>query len=109
MRGEWRRLRVVPDESVAATELERLTRRVPLPPGARGVIVDCGRSVRFIITSDPVGERALEFTLGEESSFDCWIRGDWVREAVFHDLDRHFDTHHRSSSTTSDRKRKPTT
>ena len=51
------------------------------------MIVDCGRSVRFIITGDPVGERVLEFTLGEESSFDCWIRGDWVREAVFRDLD----------------------
>jgi hypothetical protein len=64
-----------------------MKRRLPLPPGARGVVVDSGRSVRFIITGDPVGERVLEFTLGEESSFDCWIRGDWVREELFRDLE----------------------
>ena len=81
--GEWRRLRMVADESVGDAEIARFTGRVPLPPGARGVIVDCGRSVRFIITGDPVGERVLEFTLGEESSFDCWIRGDWIREESF--------------------------
>lgn len=59
-----------PNESVPAGQIERIKRRLPLPPGARGVIVDSGRSVRFIITGDPVGERVLEFTLGEESSFD---------------------------------------
>ncbi len=85
--GEWRRLRTLADAAVAEAELQRLLRRVPLPPGARGVIVDCGRSVRFIITGDPVGERVLEFTLGEESSFDCWIRGDWVREELFGHLE----------------------
>jgi hypothetical protein len=85
--NEWRLLRMVPNESVPTGHIERLRRRVPLPPGARGVIVDSGRSVRFIITGDPVGERVLEFTLGEESSFDCWIRGDWVREELFQDLE----------------------
>jgi hypothetical protein len=80
-------LHLVRGQSVPASEIERLRGRLPLPPGARGVIVDSGRSVRFIITGDPVGERVLEFTLGEESSFDCWIRGDWVREELFRDLD----------------------
>jgi hypothetical protein len=51
------------------------------------VVVDSGRSARFVLTGDPVGERVLEFTLGEASSFDCWIRGDWVREESFRDLD----------------------
>lgn len=59
-----------PTESVPAGQIERIKRRLPLPPGARGVIVDSGRSVRCIITGDPVGERVLEFTRGEESSFD---------------------------------------
>jgi hypothetical protein len=68
--NEWRLIRMVPKESVPAGQIERIKRRLPLPPGARGVIVDSGRSVRFIITGDPVGERVLEFTLGEESSFD---------------------------------------
>lgn len=84
---EWRLLRMVPNESVPAAQVERIKRRLPLPPGARGVIVDSGRSVRFVMTGDPIGERVLEFTLGEESSFDCWIRGDWVREELFRDLD----------------------
>jgi hypothetical protein len=85
--NEWQLIRMVPHEAVPSEHLESLKRRVPLPPGARGVIVDSGRSVRFIITGDPVGERVLEFTLGEESSFDCWIRGEWVREELFRDLE----------------------
>ena len=84
---EWKIIHMVPRESVPARELERLKARLPLPPRARGVIVDSGRSVRFIITGDPVGECVLEFTLGEESSFDCWVRGDWVREELFGSLD----------------------
>lgn len=85
--GEWATMRMVPTESVATSELERVTRRLALPPDARGVIVDSGRSARFIITGDPVGERILEFTLGEESSFDCWIRGDWVHEELFRSME----------------------
>jgi hypothetical protein len=86
-RDEWRLVRLVAGESVPVAQIERCKRRLPLPPGARGVVLDSGRSVRFIMTGDPVGERVLEFTLGEESSFDCWIRGDWVREESFRDLD----------------------
>ena len=85
--GEWRVVYTVPNQRLPAHELERMKSRLPLPPGARGVVVDSGRSARFIVTGDPVGERILEFTLGEESSFDCWIRGDWVREEVFGSLD----------------------
>ena len=85
--NEWRLLQMVPDESVPPGQIEHIKRRLPLPPGARGVIVDSGRSARFVLTGDPVGERVLEFTLGEASSFDCWIRGDWVREESFRDLD----------------------
>jgi len=85
--GEWTVIRMVPDERVPDSELERVKRRLALPPDARGVIVDSGRSARFIITGDPMGERILEFTLGEESSFDCWIRGDWVHEELFRSLD----------------------
>ena len=55
-----------PNESVPAGQIERIKRRLPLPPGARGVIVDSGRSVRFIIRSYAVGERVLKSTLREE-------------------------------------------
>lgn len=85
--GGWAVVRMVPNECVPAADLERMKQRLLLPQNARGVIVDCGRTVRFIITGEPVGERILEFTLGEESSFDCWIRGDWVREELFSSLD----------------------
>jgi hypothetical protein len=85
--GEWTLLRMVAHEHVPAAELERVTKRLALPPNARGVIVDSGRSARFIITGEPAGERVLEFTLGEESSFDCWIRGDWVHEELFRNLE----------------------
>ncbi len=46
----------------------------PLPPGAWGVLVDSRRSDRFVLAGDPVGERVLEFTLGEAPSFDRRIR-----------------------------------
>jgi len=39
--------------------------------------------VRAIITGRKTGERLVEVRLGEESSFDAWVRGEWVREALF--------------------------
>ncbi|MBP1686573.1 MAG: hypothetical protein H6Q33_2716 [Deltaproteobacteria bacterium] len=69
-------------------ELERIKKLVPLPPYARAVIVDCGRSLRLLVTGTPLGERTLELTLGESPSFDCWVRNEWVREALFDDADK---------------------
>lgn len=64
---------------------ERIKESIQLPSYARGVFVDCGRSVRLLITGTPVGDRILDLTLSERPSFDCWVSGDWVREAVFPD------------------------
>jgi hypothetical protein len=69
-------------------ELERIKRLVGLPRYARGVIVDCGRSVRLLVTGTPVGERLLDLTLGEAPSLDCWINQEWVRETVFDEADQ---------------------
>jgi hypothetical protein len=69
-------------------ELEHIKKLVALPPYARAVFVDCGRSVRLLVTGTPPGERLLELTLGESPSFDCWVGQDWVREAVFDDADK---------------------
>jgi hypothetical protein len=66
-------------------ERERIKEQVQLPAYARGVLVDCGRSVRILVTGTPVGARILDCTLGECPSFDCWIDGDWVRERLFRD------------------------
>jgi len=76
------------ETSYPERELERIKRLVALPQYARGVIVDCGRSVRLLVTGTPVGERLLELALGEAPSFDCWVHHEWVREAVFDDGDK---------------------
>jgi len=85
--GGWSYTRLA-ETAYPERELERIKKLVPLPAYARGVIVDCGRSVRLLVTGTPAGERLLELTLAEEPSFDCWIRQDWVREAVFKDAER---------------------
>lgn len=65
---------------------ERIKQEVALPAYARGVLVDCGRSVRLLITGTPLGQRIIDLTLGEAPSFDCWIEGEWVREQLFRDM-----------------------
>lgn len=64
---------------------ERIVGQVTLPPYARGLVVDCGRTLRLLVTGTPIGERVLDLTLSEPPSFDAWIGGDWVRERVFRD------------------------
>lgn len=85
--GNWSYVQLA-DTPYPERELDRIKNLVALPAYARGVIVDCGRSVRLLVTGTPSGERLLELTLGEEPSFDCWIRGEWVGEGVFKDAER---------------------
>ena len=85
--GGWGYVRLG-DSSYPERELERVKKLVALPPYARGVIIDCGRSIRLLVTGTPVGERLLELALGEAPSFDCWVRNEWVREALFEDADK---------------------
>lgn len=82
--GTWGYVRLA-ETSHAERERERVMAQVALPPYARGVLVDCGRSVRLLITGTPLGQRILDLTLGENPSFDCWIDGEWVREQLFRD------------------------
>jgi hypothetical protein len=79
------------DVPFSEVELERIKKRVGLPAYARGVVVDSGRSVRVLITGTPIGQRVLDLTLGDAPSFDCWVDGEWVREAVFDDADQAID------------------
>ena len=60
-------------------ERERIKDQITVPPYARAVLVDCGRSVRVLVTGTPLGQRILDLTLGDNPSFDCWIDGEWVR------------------------------
>ncbi len=64
-------------------ELEKIKEQIALPPYARGVVADSGRCVRLLVTGSPIGERLLELTLGDDPSFDCWIRTEWVDESRF--------------------------
>jgi hypothetical protein len=80
--GEWAYVPLLA-ERCSPKEIERVKRALPLPAHARGVLVDSGASLRAIVTGTPANERILEFNFIEEASFDCWIRGEWVCEAVF--------------------------
>ena len=80
--GVWGYLPLVEERS-PTREIEKIKQSLPLPVNACGVLVDSGQSLRAVITSSPLRERVLEFNFIDEASFDCWIRGEWVCEAVF--------------------------
>jgi len=80
--GGWGYLRLT-SERFSQEAFEQIKRAVQVPPGARALAVDSGVSLRVILTGTPPGERLLELRFSEESSFDAWLRGEWVGEAVF--------------------------
>jgi hypothetical protein len=47
-----------------------------------------GEAVRAIATTQPVGERLVEVRLGRDSTFDAWVRGEWVREEAFRSFEQ---------------------
>jgi len=85
--GAWSAVRLA-ETSYPERELDQIKRLVNLPPYARGVIVDCGRSIRILVTGTPIGDRLLEMALGDAPSFDCWVHQEWVQEALFDDADK---------------------
>ena len=86
-RDGWGIIRVLADERFPDKKLERVKAAFRLPPGGRAVLVDSGTSVRLVMTGDPPGERLVEIRLGDESSFDVWVQGEWVGEALFRGFD----------------------
>jgi hypothetical protein len=85
--GAWAVVRILPDEHVPEPRVEKVKAAFKLPSRGRGVLVDSGTSLRAIITADPPGERLVEVRLGDESSFDAWVNGEWVREELFRGFD----------------------
>lgn len=83
----WALVRVLAGERVPDARIDRAKAAIPLPPGGRGVLVDSGTSLRAIVTGQPTGERLVELRLGEDSSFDAWVHGEWVREVIFRNFD----------------------
>jgi len=87
--GEWAYLATLP--AVAAGQLSaRVKRQIQLPPTARGIILDCGYSLRLLVTGRPPGHCILEFRIGPDPSFDCWVDGEWVREETFRNTEEAF-------------------
>jgi len=67
-------------------KLARIKSGLPLPPGARGVVIDAGYSVRVIITGEPVGERYVDINFTEAPSLDYWVRGELKEERVYSNI-----------------------
>jgi hypothetical protein len=84
----WAVIHVLANERVPPARVERVKAAFAIPSGGRGVIVDSGTALRLIVTGHPWGERLVEVRLGDESSFDAWVRGEWVREVLFRDFDQ---------------------
>jgi hypothetical protein len=85
--GGWAVLHLLDKQRFPVQRLDKVKAALPVPPAGRGILVDSGDSVRAIITGAPLGERLVEVRLGDESSFDAWVQGEWVREAVFRNFD----------------------
>jgi hypothetical protein len=64
-------------------KLAKIKSGLLLPPGARGIVIDAGYSVRVIITGEPVGERYVDINFTEAPSLDYWVNGQLVEERVF--------------------------
>lgn len=64
-------------------KLNKIKSGLPLPQGARGVVVDAGFSVRVLITGEPVGARFVDINFTDAPSLDYWVNGQLVEERVF--------------------------
>lgn len=69
-----------------AEKLAKIKSGLPLPPGARGLIVDAGYSVRVVIAAEPVGERYVDINFTDAPALDYWVNGQLVQERVFSNL-----------------------
>jgi len=83
--GGWAVLHLLEKERFHPQRLDKVRNAFTVPPKGRGILVDSGSSVRVILTGEPIGERLVEVRLGDESSFDAWVHGEWVREQLFRD------------------------
>jgi hypothetical protein len=66
-----------------AEKLAKIKNGLPLPRGARGLVIDAGYSLRVLITGEPVGERYVDINFTDAPSLDYWLNGELVEERVF--------------------------
>jgi len=69
-----------------AEKLAKVKSGLPLPPGARGLIVDAGYSVRIVITAEPPGERYVDINFIDAPSLDYWVKSQLIEERVFSNI-----------------------
>jgi len=67
-------------------KLEKIKAALPLPPGARGIVIDAGFSVRVMITGEPVGERYVDINFVDAPSLDYWVKSQLIEERVFSNI-----------------------
>jgi hypothetical protein len=67
-------------------KLAKIKGGLPLPAGARGMVIDAGYSVRIVITAEPVGERYVDINFTDAPSLDYWVNGQLVEERVFSNM-----------------------
>ncbi len=80
--GEWGYLSLDVG-TYPAEKLARIKSGLPLPRGARGVIIDAGYSARIVITGEPIGERYVDINFTDAPSLDYWVNGQLIEERVF--------------------------
>ena len=64
-------------------KLAKIKSGLPLPPGARAMVIDAGYSVRVIITAEPIRERYVDINFTDAPSLDYWVKGELAEERVF--------------------------
>ncbi|HUR71163.1 MAG TPA: hypothetical protein VMZ02_04195 [Candidatus Limnocylindrales bacterium] len=67
-------------------KLEKIKAALPLPPSARGIVIDAGFSVRVMITGEPVGERYVDINFVDTPSLDYWVKAQLIEERVFSNI-----------------------
>ena len=67
-------------------KLAKIKSGLPLPAGARGIVIDAAYSVRVIITSERVGERYVDINFTDAPSLDYWVNGQLVEERVYSNI-----------------------
>jgi len=69
-----------------AEKLSKIKSGLPLPSGARGVVIDAGYSVRIMITGEPVGERYVDINFTDSPALDYWVNSQLVEERVYSNI-----------------------
>jgi hypothetical protein len=64
-------------------KMARIKSALPLPPGARAIIIDAGYSLRVVITGEPLGQRYVDINFTDAPSLDYWVKGQLIYEQVF--------------------------